>query len=105
MQKFIARRLLFMLFSLFGPTAVVFAMSRMTGDPMLLYAKPGGYGLTPEQEIVIRKKLGLDRPLVIQYFMWINNVFHGDLGRTLLDERQVVKIIGEKWGNTMQLGL
>ncbi|MDP3062620.1 MAG: ABC transporter permease [Chloroflexota bacterium] len=105
MQKFIARRLLFMLFSLFGATAVVFAMSRMTGDPMLLYAKPGGYGLTPEQTAFIRKKLGLDRPLVVQYFMWISNVFRGDLGRTLLDERPVVKIIGEKWGNTMQLGL
>lgn len=94
-----------MVFSMFGATAVVFAMSRMTGDPMLLYAKPGGYGLTPEQEKVIRKKLGLDRPLVMQYFMWLNNVFHGDLGRTILDERPVVDIIGEKWGNTMQLGL
>jgi len=105
MQKFIARRLLFMLFSVFGATAVVFSMSRMTGDPMLLYAKPGGYGLTPEQEAFIRKKLGLDRPLVVQYFMWLNNVVHGDLGKTLLDERAVTKIIGEKWGNTMQLGL
>ncbi len=105
MQKFVARRLVFMVFSMFGATAIVFAMSRMTGDPMLLYAKPGGYGLTPEQQAVIRKKLGLDRPLVMQYFMWINNVFHGDLGRTILDERKVTDIIGEKWGNTMQLGL
>ncbi|MFH1141185.1 MAG: ABC transporter permease [Chloroflexota bacterium] len=105
MSKFIARRLLFMLFSVFGATAVVFVMSRIGRDPMLLYAKPGGYGLTPEQQLVIRNHLGLDRPLVMQYFMWLNNVFHGDLGKTLQDERDVTKIIGEKWGNTMQLGL
>lgn len=105
MKSFITRRLGFMLLSLFGATAVVFAMSRMTGDPILLYAKPGGYGMTPQQEAAIRQKLGLDRPLVVQYFMWLGNVLQGDLGRTILDERKVTDIIGEKWGNTLQLGL
>lgn len=105
MHKFILRRFGFLLLSLFGATAVVFAMSRMTGDPILLYAKPGGYGLTAEQEAVIRQKLGLDRPLVVQYFMWLGNVLRGDLGRTILDERKVTDIIKEKWGNTLQLAL
>ncbi len=93
LHKFILRRFGFLLLSLFGATAVVFAMSRMTGDPILLYAKPGGYGLTAEQEAAIRQKLGLDRPLVVQYFMWLGNVLRGDLGRTILDERKVTDII------------
>jgi len=93
-----------MALSLIGATAVVFAMSRMTGDPLLLYATPG-YGLTPEQEASLRAELNLDRPLVMQYVLWLGNVLQGDLGRTLLDRQKVTVVIGQKIGNTLQLGL
>lgn len=93
-----------MFLSFMGATAIVFAMSRMTGDPLLLYATPG-YGLTPQQEAALTARLGLDKPLVVQYFVWLGRVFRGDLGETLLDKRAVTSIIEEKWGNSIQLGM
>ena len=84
---------------------MVFVLSRATGDPLLLYAKPGGYGVSPEQIAALEAKLGLDRPLVAQYFIWLGRVVRGDLGQTLLAEREVSTVIGEKLGATAQLAL
>jgi peptide/nickel transport system permease protein len=104
MLAFISKRLLFVLFSLVGATIFVFALSRMAGDPTLLYVKPGGYGTTEAQLDAIRAKLGLDKPLIIQYILWVGNLLKGDLGNTLLAEQPVSKVIGEKIGATFQLG-
>lgn len=105
MQRFIARRFVFMFFSLTAATMVVFGLSRATGDPLLLYAKPGGYGMSPEQIEALTKKLGLDKPLVLQYFMWMGRVLKGDFGRTILDERPVLDVVRMKIFNTMRLAL
>ena len=48
MGKFLLRRLVFVFISMIGATAVVFSLSRLAGDPVLLYAKPAGYGSTEE---------------------------------------------------------
>lgn len=105
MRTFLARRSLYAVLSLFAATAIVFGLSRMVGDPRLLYARPGGYGITQEQFEAIGKRLGLDEPLVVQYGMWVGRILRGDLGRTLLTERPVTKVIGEKIANTIQLGV
>lgn len=105
MKGFLARRFAYMVFTLFAATVIVFGLSRMTGDPRLLYAKPGGYGITPEQYEALGKKLGLDKPLVVQYFMWLGRTLKGDLGETLLDEAPVIQVVGEKFPNTLQLAL
>jgi len=104
-KGFLARRFAYMVFTLFAATVIVFGLSRMTGDPRLLYAKPGGYGITPEQYEALGKKLGLDKPLVVQYFMWLGRTLKGDLGETLLDEAPVIQVVGEKFPNTLQLAL
>ena len=105
MKAFITRRFFYMILSVLAATVIVFGLSRMVGDPRLLYAKPGGYGITEEQFEAIGVKLGLDRPLVVQYGMWLSRILKGDLGRTIVNERSVTKVIGEKIGNTLQLGL
>lgn len=105
MKAFVTRRFLYMILSVLAATVIVFGLSRMVGDPRLLYAKPGGYGITEEQFEAIGVKPGLDRPLVVQYGMWLGKILKGDLGRTLVNERPVTKVIGEKIGNTLQLGL
>ena len=102
MSSFLIRRIAFVFISLIGATAFVFALSRMAGDPVLLYAKPAGYGST-EYLDNLRKKLGTDKPLVIQYFRWVGQLVQGDLGRTLLAERPVIDVIKEKIWNTFQL--
>ena len=102
MGAFLIRRLAFVLIALLGATAVVFGLSRMAGDPVLLYAKPAGYG-SEDYLDNLRKKLGTDRPLVVQYLKWVWQLAQGDLGRTLLAERPVIDVIQEKIWNTFQL--
>ena len=103
MRAFFLRRLGFSLISLVGATFIVFSLSRIASDPILLYASPEGYGKTPEQLDAIKKKLGLDKPFFVQYIIWAGNAVQGDLGRSLVGERPVIKVIGEKFGNTASL--
>jgi peptide/nickel transport system permease protein len=105
MSRYLARRFIFGIMSLIAATLIVFVLSRAQGDPLLLYAKPGGYGVSEEQTIALTKKLALDKPLVVQYFVWLGRVVRLDFGQTLLAEREVTTVIREKLGATLQLGL
>jgi len=105
MRRFIIRRFFFAILTVIAATAVVFSLSRAAGDPLLLYAKPGGYGFTPEQEAALRAKLGLDKHVVLQYFIWLGQVVRGDLGKTILDEKPVTRVVTGKLPATMQLAI
>ena len=80
MGPFLLRRLLFVFISLIGATATVFSLSRAAGDPVLLYAKPAGYGSTEEYLDNLRKHLGTDKPLIVQYVRWVGQYLRGDMG-------------------------
>ena len=105
MRRFLIRRLFASFISLIGATAIVFLLSRAAGDPILLYAKPAGYGMSPERIENLHKKLGLDKPIPVQYLVWLGQVVKGDLGKTLQSEQPVRKVIWEKMGATAQLAL
>lgn len=105
MQRYLARRFVYMCLSFLAATVVIFGLSRVTGDPLLLYAKPGGYGFSEEQQEALSKKLGLDKPLALQYFMWLGRSLRGDLGKTLIDETPVIDVLRQKIPNSLQLAL
>ncbi|NQW17853.1 MAG: ABC transporter permease [Chloroflexi bacterium] len=105
MRVFFIRRFLFSIITVIGATAIVFTMSRAVADPLLLYAKPGGYGVSPEQTAVLKAKLGLDKPPPIQFVLWLGRVARGDLGETILDEKPVGRILMERVPASFQLGL
>lgn len=105
MTRFLFRRLYFAVFSMFAATIIVFCMSRLIGDPLLLYAQAGGYGMPPEQKEYLRAYLGLDKPLIVQYFVWIWNALQGDLGKSLLDRTPVSTMIWQKLPATAYLAL
>ena len=105
MRRFLIRRFFASFVSLIGATAVVFLLSRAAGDPILLYAKPAGYGMSPERIENLHKKLGLDKPVPVQYVVWLGQVIRGDLGKTLQSEQPVRKVIWEKMPATAQLAL
>jgi peptide/nickel transport system permease protein len=90
--------------SLIAATAVVFALSRLAGDPLLLFAKPGGYGVSPQQEAALRASYGLDKPVAIQYFVWLGKTLKGDLGESLVQRSPVRGIIAERIPASFQLG-
>jgi len=105
MGRYVLRRFLFAVVTLLSATAIVFGLSRMAGDPLMLYAKPGGYGMTEERRADLMKKLGLDKPLVVQYGVWIGRVLQGDLGQTIVAENKVADLIVQRISPTLQLGI
>lgn len=105
MRKYLVRRFFFGILSLIAATLIVFVLSRAQGDPLLLYAKPGGYGVSPEQVAALEAKLALDKPLIVQYLIWLGRTVRGDLGETLLAEQDVGHYIFQRIGATLQLGL
>ncbi|MBA31940.1 MAG: ABC transporter permease [Chloroflexi bacterium] len=104
MRKFIFRRLIFAIFSIILATFAVFLISRAAGDPLTLYAN-SGYGLSEEGERALRKKLALDRPVVIQYGLWLGKTLQGDMGETLLERKPVTRTITQRLPATLHLGL
>jgi peptide/nickel transport system permease protein len=78
----------------------------------MVYAIPGGpvgmilgENATPEQIAALRAELGLDRPVIVQYWAWLTNALAGDLGVSLHSRQPVVALIGERLPATIQLGL
>ncbi len=105
MQRFIVRRLLYMVLSMLAATLLVFTLSRVVGDPRLLYAQPGGYGITTEAWELMGKRMHLDKPVIVQYFYWLWDALRGNLGESLLDRKPVVKHIVARIDNTLELAL
>src|ERR1051326_4207123 len=89
MHSYLARRLLLVIPTLLGVTIVVFSLVRLLpGDAVSMLQQDYAYGSNAEE---LRARLGLDRPVQVQYFEWLGNVARGDLG-TSLRTRQPVSI-------------
>lgn len=95
-----------MALALVGATMLVFFLSRAGGrDPRYLYAQEGGYGLSPAMWEELGRRLRLDKPLVVQYFLWLWDTVRGNMGESLMDRRPVAQKIRERVPNTLRLGL
>lgn len=82
MIRYLLRRTLLLLVSLFVASVLIFLLLRLLpGD---VATTIGGLRATPAQLARIRADLGLDRPLVAQYGSWLGGVLHGDFGRSQL---------------------
>jgi len=105
MRKFIIRRFFLALLTLLAATVVVFTISRLAGDPKLIYALPDGYGMSQERLDALDEKLGLNKPLIVQYLLWIGRALKGDFGNTLFTDRPVMDVLLERVPATIQLGI
>jgi peptide/nickel transport system permease protein len=87
-------------------TVIVFLMVRLLpGDPILMYLTTSDLEeITQEQVDVIRHDLGLDRPLLVQYFDWIGKVVTGDLGTSIIHRGKVGDDIKRRLPITLHLG-
>ena len=98
---FLARRVSWSLLVLVGLSIVIFVIARVVpGDPARMALGPTA---TQQQVLDLQHKLGLDRPIVEQYGMFIGALSHGDLGRSLLSERQVTEDIKDSFAATFEL--
>eukprot|EP01037_Dinobryon_pediforme_P036245 gene36245-43098_t len=74
--------------SIIGVVIVTFLLARaLPGDPAAYYA---GSSATPESIAQIRAQLGLDRPLVVQFFDYVDRLAHGDLGQSVSSGKPVL---------------
>ncbi len=98
---YIVRRIAFSVFSLIGLSILVFTLSRiLPGDPARMAAGPRAPEWVVEQ---IRAQLNLDKPIYIQYFLWVKDVFRGDLGYSLVTRRSVTFDVFEFLPATLEL--
>lgn len=104
MRTFMIRRLLYSLVALLGATLFVFALSRAQGDPRNLYITAGGYGVTEETWEELGRQLNLDKPLIVQYLIWLGRVVRGDLGQTIEGRLPVAREIQSRMWPTLSLG-
>jgi peptide/nickel transport system permease protein len=105
MLKYLCRRALQMLPVLLFVTGIVFAMLwTFPGDPARAFVGPGE-SLDEQQLQVIRKEHNFDRPVVVQYGLWLARVAQGDLGRSLLTNRRVADELESRAQVTFGLGI
>ncbi|MBL8337452.1 MAG: ABC transporter permease [Rhodoferax sp.] len=83
-----------------------------TGIWAMIYAVPGdpvavivGENATPEQMQAVRERLGLDKPVLVQYFSWLGNALQGDLGLSIQNREPVRDLIAQRVPATIQLGI
>ena len=103
MRKYIVQRLLFALLTLWGVTILVFGLSRLGPDPLLAFVRDDTYGLAEHTVKELREKWGLDRPVIVQYGVWLGNILRGDMGDSIATQRSVSQTIMDALPNTLQL--
>ena len=88
---------------LLGVSIVVFVMVRaIPGDPAQILL---GQAATPDQVAEVRTRLGLDKPLPVQYFLFLRDALTGDLGDSLVVGQPVTAVLLERFPATLELTL
>jgi peptide/nickel transport system permease protein len=103
MQTYILRRLLVAIPSLLIATFIVFTLPRLIpGDVVQLMLEEKAYGKDVDE---LREKLGLNRPVYVQYFAWLGSVARGELGESLWTRRPVRTELAQRLPISFTLGL
>ncbi len=107
MIRYILKRILILIPVVILVSVIIFSVTKiMPGDPVSLMLHPD---LTAEQYKAsydaMYKKLGYDKDIVTQYFVWIGGVFRGEFGYSNIYNRPVSQVIGEPLKNTLILNL
>ena len=103
MTRYLIQRLALTLPVLLGVSVIVFLVLRLVpGDPASVLL---GSEATPERVEQLRRDLGLDQPLVVQYGIWLAHLARGDLGRSFTMHAPVLEQILDRFRNTLLLTL
>jgi peptide/nickel transport system permease protein len=101
MRRLILRRAVAFLATLFVVSLLVFTVVRvLPGDPALLIMGTEG---SPEAAAALRRAMGLDRPILVQYVEWLGGAVRGDLGRSIQYDVGVGRLILSRLGVTLPL--
>lgn len=101
MTQYILNRIISAIIVIFGISILSFFLIHLIpGDPVKIML---GLNASPEQVAKLTHHLGLDKPLLVQYLQYINNVFHGDFGTSLKTGRPVLTEILDRFPETIKL--
>ena len=102
MQRYLLRRVITAVPTLFGITVLIFvAMRILPGDPLAQIASEGAgqYRLSDDELKAARTSLGLDRPLPEQYLNWMADVARGDLGHSFWNTEPIRQTVARRSGS------
>ena len=101
MTTFLIRRLVHSIFVVLAITLVIFVLVRLTGDPVSIMFQAG----EPTKEAIaeLRKNLGLDEPVYVQFALYLKDMFTGNLGTSFRTGESVIGMMQEKMGATLLL--
>src|SRR4051812_45397434 len=103
MLRYIIQRWLLLVPTLILASVLIFGIVALApGDPVR--AKLGTEA-TPEQVAAERARLGLDQSVPLRYLVWLSDVLHLNLGRSLVNGRPVTVLIGDAFPNTVRLAM
>src|SRR5919201_1953597 len=102
MVRFVLRRVLYSIVTLFILSATIFLIVRLTGDPVALMAEAGA---GDEDLARIRHQWGLDRSWPVQYVTFMQNALQGELGKSFNYRLPVSELYFQRLPNSLTLGL
>lgn len=103
MITYIVKRLLLSIPILFGVTVINFFIINLApGSPADLFISPT---TTPEQQAMIRQQMGLDKPVIVQYWNWLLQVLQGNLGTSFSGGQSVASLLASRVAPTLTLML
>jgi peptide/nickel transport system permease protein len=100
---FLARRLALLLIVLLGLSALTFALSHLVPTDPARAAL--GFDAAPDMVQQYRREMGLDRPVPVQYVLYLRNLVRGDLGVSIMTRRSVIEDLGKFIPATLELTL
>jgi len=99
--RFLLRRILYVIPMIFVVTLVVFSLVLLIpGDPVLVLL---GENATEEKIAELKRQLGLDKPILLQYLNWLGNAIQGDLGRSIFTGQLVSDAVADRLTVSLQL--
>jgi peptide/nickel transport system permease protein len=102
MQLYILRRISQSVLTLLVLSVLIFIVCRLTGDPVLLMLPDDA---SPEDVAQLRVALGLDKPLPVQYWLFLSSTVRGDFGRSIKGQVPVLDLIEERLPNSLKLAI
>lgn len=105
MGRYILKRLLTAVVAFLGITIIAYFLATlMPGTPLDLLIQPDTR-VSAEELAEIEHRMGLDKPIIVQYFYWLKNLLMGNLGTSYSQHRPVLELIGSRIGPTLLLSL
>jgi peptide/nickel transport system permease protein len=101
-RRYLLKRGLIGVLTLIGVSIIIFSASRLTGDAALLLAPEDA---TEEEIQDIRVRLGLDKPIPVQYYIFVKDALHGDFGDSIIYRRPAMEVFLERLPATLKLGI